>query len=657
MKKPPMLIQACFLFATGILFFHSGYIAAQTNGIHVLQITATSRGNTTGDIAKLSIFNPTDKNVNISIGPYFIPGNGKFQSYLVPAARQLTVPANETILLNLRGYCTDIYKPPATEKEPFTPVREWISIDEQPAGTSTPVLPASLHPDAHPAQAAPYLLQAIRNIEFAYEKLKREGKIRTSLSGNPEKEREAVIQQTFWMYMADARRLPYTKEQFSLRMYEQYEEKSGVKPLIFSPAQKEDFSKGVDLFWESFQTVGTEAKIFSPPEPEKELPFKKPVSMPQTSACHCSLCEVVQKLRITDVTTKQDIKTDSVPWMANRLRLEPPLIKCNCPEKCDPHIAVQLRYTPYYKYSSHSASLWLTGPLELNVWDPGYMDFEAEYTCTCAGKPCGNGRDFRRIHFTERNNCCDSIRKQNNGLVRFGFRGGYAQMDDHLFWLESKDCGYQKFEFGFNLEALFCNLRDDEVFSHLTRLLQAEMKSGKIGQVYSSSDVSMAGVSSDPAISKYYGFGFSKITNAKEVAVFISIDKEKCVYDISLFCNGKLYEFAAPPYVSPEQLTAMANSMGSPAANQSWMRMMMILSQLARAREYKQEEVYRQAMRNSMAKILNQATILSSQTEYQHLGAAIASVKALAAQCVQTGDFGLLDKIMDAIIPFLNATK
>lgn len=657
MKKSPLPISVCLLFVTAFLISLPGYITAQTDGMHILQITATSRGNTTGDIAKLIIFNPTDKNVNVSIGPCFIPGNGKFQSYLVPDARQLAVPANETIQLFLRGYCTDIYKPPIPENEPFTPVWQWIRIADHPAGTSTPVIPATLHPDAHPEQAAPYLLQAIRNIEDAYDKLKREGKIRTSLSGHPEKEREAVIQQTFWIYMADARRLPYTKEQFSLRMYEQYEEKSGVKPLIFSPAQKEDFSKGADLFWESFQIVGREAKIFSLPEPEKELPVKKPVSMPQTSACHCSLCEMVQKLRITDVATKQEIKADSVPWIANRLRLEPPLIKCDCPEKCDPHIAVLLRYTPHYKYSSHSASLWLTGPLELNVWDPGYMDFEAAYTCTCAGKPCGNGRDVRRIHFTERNHCCDSIRKQNNGLVRFGFKGGYAQMDDHVFWFESKDCGYQKFEFGFNLEALFCNLRDDEVFSHLTRLLQAEMKSGKIRQFYSSSDVRLAGVSSDPAMSKYYGFGFSKITNGKEMAVFISIDKEKCVYDISLFCNGKLYEFAAPPYLSPDQLTAMANSMGSPTANQSWMQGMMILSQLARAREYKQEDVYRQAMRNVMAKMLNQATILSSHTEFQHLGAAIANLKTLAAQCVQTGDFGLLDKIMDAIIPILNATK
>jgi hypothetical protein len=54
-----------------------------------------------------------------------------------------------------------------------------------------------------PEIAARLLLAAIGDIERATTELQASGRLQTPFSADPEREREAVVQQTFWLYAAE----------------------------------------------------------------------------------------------------------------------------------------------------------------------------------------------------------------------------------------------------------------------------------------------------------------------------------------------------------------------------------------------------------------------------------------------------------------------
>jgi hypothetical protein len=641
------------LVITGLLL--PGTASAQNSGLQYCTITATGTGKTTGDIVAMTIYNPSDMEVKGSLGPYYIPSGGSYQPYITTEKVPVTVPSGKTVYITLKGFCTDITKPAAGEKDNFKPINTWIRIDDSHSG----VLPPSklnINPESHPELAAPYFLGALEAITKAYDGMKEKGNIITPFSNAPEKEREAVIQQTFWIYAAATRQKPYTKEQFSTRTYEQYEEKTHIKPFTLPADKKQQLDKGIDDFWNTFQAVGTEAKILNTPSKPEDEKFFTPISGPQVTPCTCTKCEIKIPMRIIDLATNKEITADSVPWMDNKVRVEPPVVKCDCPEECIPYTFVQIRTVPHYKHHGNSGSLWWSTPLEqINIWDAGSMDFEAEYKCECANRPCGEGKVSRTIYFTCANDCNDSIKSKNHGSLSFPFNGGNAKISGNVFSIESKECGPLKFELNFNLETVFCNLSDDEVFSQLLSIMRSQTSGGVTTEYYSSTDLTMGGPSSDGNMGKFYGFGFSQIVDGSQVAVFIGIDKDKCVFDITIFCNGNTYGFAAPPYLSPVQLTAMANGLTAPTSGQSWTNALLILSQLARANANNQGPAYQQAMRNYLAKVLNQVTTLLSNTNNPQLKTQLQDLRNAAAECLDKGDFKLLDNVMQKMIPVANA--
>lgn len=109
--------------------------------------------------------------------------------------------------------------------------------------------------------SAPLLFDAIDKIIVTTDSLKAAGAISTPFSGNPPKERESIIQQTFWSYTAALHDEPYTKEDFHEKLVEQFEQSSG-QSVSNAPLQvQEQFSKGSDDFWNTFNLVGAEAKV------------------------------------------------------------------------------------------------------------------------------------------------------------------------------------------------------------------------------------------------------------------------------------------------------------------------------------------------------------------------------------------------------------
>jgi hypothetical protein len=303
-----------------------------------IEITAKGTGRTTGHIADLIINNGTDQPVDIQLGPgskpnaFFIPSGGQYQPYIVPALPSIPVPPGQTITFPVEGFCIDIHRPPVPSGNGMPKPSEWLSIavlgsdnivpgnliNIPTAGalplndairilqntqapihqtgtpvanidciryptTALPTIPGTdipitqpLIPDQQPGIVAPLLLDALNNISRTYDKLRKNNNIQTPFSGNPDKEREAVIQQTFWIYTSALSGDKYVKDDFRNNTIKQFEQSSG-KPFAETPPQQQDrIDQGVDDFWESFNAVGVEAKVLNTP-PAQATPPTQPV--------------------------------------------------------------------------------------------------------------------------------------------------------------------------------------------------------------------------------------------------------------------------------------------------------------------------------------------------------------------------------------------
>ncbi|GEM_PF-1191458 len=281
------------------------YIEAQAQS---LKITATGTGQTTGHIANLSITNTTGSTVRINTQTCYIPSDGKYQPYVATIPGTSVPPG--TSYLHVEGYCANVYAHPVPEGNPMPLVTDWIpviqpGIDVPRGGTNiltTPAVPAfkpedipglvqtsgytplptnasqaimttwpktnipfegTIKPGAHPKPFAPVLVEAANRITKAYDDLKHAGDVNTPFSGEPQKEREAIIQQTFWMYTARITGRHYQKEQFREKVIKQFEDNSDTEVESLSKEEKEKLESGIDVFWNTFINVSIEAKVLN----------------------------------------------------------------------------------------------------------------------------------------------------------------------------------------------------------------------------------------------------------------------------------------------------------------------------------------------------------------------------------------------------------
>ncbi|MCO5292903.1 MAG: hypothetical protein M9959_14365 [Chitinophagaceae bacterium] len=257
-------------------------------------VKATGTGRTTGHIATLSVHNNSDKPIDAQIGPFFIPSGGQYQPYIVPRKSLVNVQPGQTATVPIEGYCADIHRLPVPAGNAMPPISEWIVLapnegikhnwapstdkgwtslpstgntkatDSRPQllvpGTDKP-LTHTIDINKYPTEAAPVLLEAINQISESYDKMAKKGAINTPFSGNPEKERESVIQQTFWIYTAALTGTVYKLSDFEKKTHEQFEKSTGNKVSGLKTEQKKELDKGVNDFWNTFQAVGAEAKV------------------------------------------------------------------------------------------------------------------------------------------------------------------------------------------------------------------------------------------------------------------------------------------------------------------------------------------------------------------------------------------------------------
>ena len=271
---------------TSIIFFAAFQMIAQQTATQSSQtspvvITAKGTGETTGHIMDVTLQNPHDQPLRVNLGPLFIPSDGKHQSYVVPDETTVSVPAQGQLTIPIKGYCADIHSPPVPSGKPMVSNDVWIEPEAiannwQPsisngweqADGSIVTIPGKSIPlghvidiNKHPDEAAPLLLDAIIRISEAYDNLQSGGNISTPFSGNPEKERESVIQQTFWIYTSALTGAGYSVENFASKTAEQYEKNSGKMLTTLTEEEKDQLAGGIADFWNTFEAVGAEAKI------------------------------------------------------------------------------------------------------------------------------------------------------------------------------------------------------------------------------------------------------------------------------------------------------------------------------------------------------------------------------------------------------------
>jgi len=244
-------------------------------------ITAKGTGRTTGHIATLSVRNATDQPVEIPPVLFFIPASSQYQPYVGRITPGQRVPPGSTMNVTVDGYCASVRKPPVPDGEALPPPQSWIVSTGQSGaimippvdgprasgramipGTDNP-LPRAVSVAQEPTVAAPLLFAAITEIERATVELHESGRLQTPFSANRDRERESVIQQTFWIYSAELENEPYTQEEFTERLIVQHEKRTGV-PITAAPEKdRKQIEQGANDFWDAFELVGVEAKVIS----------------------------------------------------------------------------------------------------------------------------------------------------------------------------------------------------------------------------------------------------------------------------------------------------------------------------------------------------------------------------------------------------------
>lgn len=339
-----------------------------------LIVVVKGTGRTTGHIADIIVTNPNNQMVVVrpgssdipESGGYLIPSDGGRQPYAVPIIPDIRVGANKTVTVPVEGFCVDIRRPPVPAGEDMPPIASWVGlpttlptvhqtsdgapiihiptrtalpVDEaewllqdkpKPSGIgrpcpprpcrSCPTFPGTENPIEHIINGeeqlgifAPIILEGIKNITKVVDSLQQDGRIRTPFSSTPPREREAVIQQTFWIFTSALTGQEYPEKEFESNTYEQFETATG-QPVNNLPTDQElNIKDGIEDFWQTFQAVGAEAKILPSPPP----PPPSPTPVEQSNWQNNSKVYYTAKLD-SGAETESEPKVDRVPKMTSQ---------------------------------------------------------------------------------------------------------------------------------------------------------------------------------------------------------------------------------------------------------------------------------------------------------------------------------------------------
>ena len=265
-----------------------------------LEFFARGTGHTTGHIATLDIYNPSQEFIKTEFGPFFIPGTGDYQGYVINQKYALEIEPFGFTSIEVEGYCTNIFDPAVPEGEYLINYKKWISphssmpipgpewqqnkskgfapvsapaVDSMVltfAGTSNAFL-YKIGLDEHPNSAANMLIHAINELERSYDELVIKQKIGPrSYIRNSKDQRLAIVQQAFWHYTSLLEGTGYNPEYFKTQFTEQTEQLINKPSSIFTERTKKVIATKTDQLWSVIKLVGSHAKLMAPYQQQPE---------------------------------------------------------------------------------------------------------------------------------------------------------------------------------------------------------------------------------------------------------------------------------------------------------------------------------------------------------------------------------------------------
>lgn len=175
------------------------------------------------------------------------------------AAKKPMLPPHETLAFPDRnpGYSYTT-RPPV---ESFPADYENFAVLTIP-GTVAP-LNGTIDQEMHPRFVAPLLVKAVNLIEEAAIIVRDGGRYPTPFSPQPDRELDALIQQTIWIVTSSLSGDVYDKDDFREIVYEQQWENTGNDQVAPAENRDPEIDYGIDQFWVAFSAVGIEAKVIS----------------------------------------------------------------------------------------------------------------------------------------------------------------------------------------------------------------------------------------------------------------------------------------------------------------------------------------------------------------------------------------------------------
>ena len=160
------------------------------------------------------------------------------------------------------------FTPELIPEVPLTPLdRPDNTIIVTYPGTDIPI-DGTIDPAEDPVVYGTILVEAVDQLEEAYEVIRESESYPTPYFPDPIREGESVVQQGLWIYTAAITGDDYEQEDFEAKVYEQFETTTGKSVDELVQEQKEQVDQGIEDFWVAFQATGVEAKIFSVDSPD-----------------------------------------------------------------------------------------------------------------------------------------------------------------------------------------------------------------------------------------------------------------------------------------------------------------------------------------------------------------------------------------------------
>jgi hypothetical protein len=271
-------------------------------------LVAFGTGQTTGHIATLTVTNNTAAEVMVAPQSFLLPSMHTYQSYVGRIPEGISVAAGESADIAITGFCIDVHSPPVPLGRALLPVEDWVPVAAKSGslaiGSATAILPGTpllpfgaadigflknlpgfnaqrankkagvnitypgsttpidgtLAKTAEMAKIASLLIAVVQRIEAVTPIIQED--YPTPFQGDLLKEREAIIQQSVWIFMAHLRGEAYTQEDFAAKVEHEVQQGTGTVASSLPPTQQAKLADGIDNFWTAFLATGTAAKVW-----------------------------------------------------------------------------------------------------------------------------------------------------------------------------------------------------------------------------------------------------------------------------------------------------------------------------------------------------------------------------------------------------------